>query len=412
MYDVAIIGAGAAGIAAAKLAANYGFKTLLLEKDSAGVGGTCLNTGCIPTKFFLNAAKSHKSWQETVAGKDQIIKKIKEPLLKHLEAKGVTVKYGTASFLDNNTLQVDGAVEKAKNIIIASGSSPKKILSRKKCIFAEDVFSLPQLPPKILIIGAGYVGIEIACILNSFNKQAVVIEKQDRILSSFDAYLAGRLSAVLNKCGIEIHTGRSASDSSWDEFDMAISSVGRSAQVSSLNLSKVNVATDKAGWINTDSSLRTNTANIYACGDITGKKLLAYTAEYQAAICVNNIAGKKSEENYAGIAECVFSIPQMSSVGILEDEAKKKNIKHKVIKSNFLKYSCAYVYDDINGFIEIVIDEHDKVIGAAIISNYACELISLFSYCIRNNMDLASLKKCVFIHPTLSEIIPLLLKEA
>ncbi|UCD16086.1 MAG: NAD(P)/FAD-dependent oxidoreductase, partial [Candidatus Omnitrophota bacterium] len=384
MYDVAIIGAGPAGIAAAKLAAGYGLKTVLLEKEENCLGGTCLNTGCIPTKFFLNSAKSRTSWQEAVKGKKQLIEKIKSPLLKHLKTKGITVKYGVVSFLDNKTLSVGEDTLEAKNIIIATGSSSKKIIEEKKCIFAEDIFGLADLPAKILIVGAGYIGIEFASMLNGFGREVLVVEKEARILPEFDYYFSKRLRFYLEKSGIKIHTGRDASGYNLDEFDIVISATGRGAQVSQLNLANINLAREEGGWIKTDKFLRTNLANIYACGDVTGKKLLAYVAEYQAALCLANITGSKTKEDYSGIAECVFSLPQMASVGILEEEAKKRNIKYRVIKSNFLKFSSSYVYDDTDGFIEVVLDDKDKIIGAGIISNSAGELISLFSYCIRN----------------------------
>jgi dihydrolipoamide dehydrogenase len=181
--------------------------------------------------------------------------------------------------------------------------------------------------------------------------------------------------------------------------------------VASLKLQNIGLALDEWGWIKTDKFMKTNLKNVYACGDINGKKFFAYTAEYQAEICINNIAGNKMEEDYTGIPECVFSLPQIAKVGILEEEAKKKNMKYKIANSNFLKFSSSYLHDDVNGFIEIVADEEDRVIGAGIISNMASELISIFSLAIKNNLTLKDLKKCTLIHPTLSEIIPLILKN-
>ncbi|MBU1122920.1 MAG: NAD(P)/FAD-dependent oxidoreductase [Candidatus Omnitrophica bacterium] len=411
MYDVAIIGAGPAGIAAAKLSSKYGLKTILLEKEKKCFGGTCLNTGCIPTKFFLNSSKINKNWQETIIGKDQLVENIKTPLLKYLENKGVAVQFGETSFIDINTLLVGDNTISAKNIIIATGSVPKKITTEKKCIVAEDLFRLSDLPPKVLIVGGGYIGIEFASMLSRFDREVTVIEKENRILPLSDAYFAKRLRIILENGGIKIHTGKSLSDCNVDDFDIIILAIGRSAQVKQLKVDNINLSVCDGGWIKTDEFLRTNIPNVYACGDITGKKLLAYIGEYQGSICVENIMGKKVGVDYQGIGECVFSIPQMASVGILEDEAKTKNIEYRVIKSNFLKYSSAHVYNDTNGFIEIVMNLKNKIIGAGIISNSACELISLFSYCIKNNMSLDSLEKCTFIHPTLSEIIPLLAKE-
>ena len=411
MYDVAIIGAGAAGIACSKSAMENGLNTVLIEINKSAFGGTCLNKGCIPTKFLLNSSKKQKTWKDSFIEKNEIVEKIKEPLFKFLESKGVDIILDKCSFLDNKTLDVGGKEVKAKNIIIATGSLPKTIINHPKIIFADDIFTYPLLPDKILIIGAGAIGIEFASMLTNFGKTVTVVEKEKIILPTFDSYFSKRLRMVLQNKGIRIETGKSVSDLDLNDFDMVISAVGRISNIEGLKIENSGVLCDESGWIKTDKLMKTNRDNIYACGDITGKKLLAYTAEYQARICIDNIKGKNREEDYNGLAECVFSVPQMAKVGILEEEAKAKNIKYRAIKSNFLKFSSAYVYDDTDGFIEIILDENDYIIGAGIISNLAGELISLFSLSINNNLKLADIKKCLFIHPTLSEIIPLLAAE-
>jgi dihydrolipoamide dehydrogenase len=409
MFDAAIIGAGPAGITCAKEAAKAGLKTILFDKERASFGGTCLNVGCIPTKFFLNSSKSHKTWQQTFKEKQDIVEKIKAPAIKYLESLGVTIKWGNVSFLDKNTLETGSEKVEAKNIIVATGSGPNIVLEHNRAIAAEELFNLEELPLKFLIVGAGYIGVEFACLLKSFGKEVLVVEKEEKILPSFDAYLAKRLKAVLETSNIKIQTGKDISQYKLDDFDVIALAGGRRPKTEGLGLDKIGIATDEKGWIKTDRTGKTNIDNIYACGDVSGKKLLAYTAEYQAKIAIDNITGKGGQEDYLGLPECVFSIPQLAKVGVLEEEAKQRNLKYKIIKSNFLKFSSSYVYGDTNGFIQILLDEKDKIIGAGIISNQAAELISLFSLCIKNNMSLSDLQKCVFIHPTLSEIIPLLL---
>ncbi|MFH1503838.1 MAG: NAD(P)/FAD-dependent oxidoreductase [Candidatus Omnitrophota bacterium] len=413
MYDLAIIGAGAGGVACAKAAAASGLKTVLIEKDKVSFGGTCLNKGCIPAKFFLNSLKSNrvglsgKSWNDSFIEKEALIEKIKAPATAYLQNQGIDIVWGQASFINENSLKAADQTIEAKNIVIAAGSSAKVILNHPKVI--TDLFSQPKLPNKILIVGAGYVGVELASLLKGLGKDICVVEKEQRILSNFDSSLASRLKAVLNKKGITINTGKDLSGYNLDDFDMVISSVGRVPNTQSLGLENLDIALDKSGWVITDQYMRTNIKNIYACGDIIGKKLLAYTAEYQGRLCVQNIKGGNEKEDYKGVAECVFSIPAAASVGILEEEAKKKNIKYRIIKSNFLKFSSAYVYGDTDGFIEVLIGQEDRIIGAGIISQSAAELISIFSLCIKNNLKSTDLKKSLFIHPTLSEIIPLLL---
>lgn len=412
MYDLAIIGAGAAGIAGAKFALKCGLKTALIESDRSSFGGICLNSGCIPTKFFLNRSKLNKSWEDSFKEKESVVEKIKTSLFNFLENQGVDVYWGEAQFLDKKTLNVKGVKVKAENIIIATGSIPKSILQHPKVIFSQDLFNQKKLPDKILIIGAGYIGIELASLMQNLGKTVYVVEKEKRILPNFDFHLANRLKIILEKKGIGIDTGKDVFDCNLDDFDMIISAVGRKPNIAKLRLEAVGLFCDAQGWIKTDRFMRTNIENIYACGDVNGKHLLAYAGEYQARLAIKNIRGDLSEEDYQGLPECVFSLPAIAKVGILEEEAKKNNLKYKIIKSNFLKFSSAYVYNDLDGFIEVLVNEEERIIGAGIISQAAGELINIFSLGIRNNLKLGDLKKCLFIHPTFSEIIPLLVLES
>ena len=411
MFEVAIIGAGAAGIACAKEALKTGLSTVLIEESRESLGGTCINRGCIPTKFFLKSSYNSRTWLDSFTGSQEVIKKIKAPLVPFLEKGGLNLLWGKARLLDKNSLSVAGTPIRAKNIVIATGSSPRAIISSPKVIFAEDLFSKDTIGDKILVIGGGYIGLEVASVLRNFGKDVSLIEKEEQILPLFDSYLAQRLRVILERKGIKIETGKDVKDYNLDNFDLVISAVGRVPNLEGLNTEAIKLAKSPGGWVKTDKYLRTNLKGVYACGDITGKKLLAYVAEYQAGICINNIVGKKQKEDYKGLSECVFSSPSVAAVGILEDEAKLKGIKYEVIKSNFMKFSSSYVYGDSDGFIEILVDRKKRIIGAGIISQAAGELISILSLCIKNNLKVDDLKKCVFIHPTLSEIIPQLLKE-
>lgn len=409
MYEVAIIGAGAAGITCAKEASKAGLRTVLIEERKESLGGTCINKGCIPTKFFLKSSLMSKTWLDSFRESQKVIEKIKSPLLSFLEKQGLDTVWGRARFLDKNSLDVDGTSISAKNIIIATGSSPRAVINNSKVIFAEDLFSKDTIKGKILIIGAGYIGLEVASVLKNFGRDVNLIEKKEQILSSFDPCLAARLRVILERKGIKIETGKDVKNYNLDNFDLVISAVGRVPNLEGLDTKAINLAKSPGGWVKTDEYLRTNLKNIYACGDITGKKLLAYVAQYQAHICINNIMGKKRKEEYKGLSECVFSFPSLAKVGILEDEAKLKGIKYEVIKSSFMKFSSSYVYGDVDGFIEILVDRRKRIIGAGIISQAAGELISILSLCVKNNLKVDDLKRCIFIHPTLSEIIPQLL---
>ena len=409
MYDLAIIGAGAAGIAAAKSALKANLKTLIIDQTQESFGGTCLNSGCIPTKFFINASKQNKSWENSYFKNKEIVKKIKEPLLNFLKGQGVDFIWQKAYFLDKDTLAVGDKSIKAKNIIIATGSGPKEIIKHPKVIFAEELFNKKELGNKVLIIGAGYIGIECASLLQNFAKKVTLIEKAKTILPGFDSQLANRLKIILEKKGIAINTGQDLSNYNLDDYDLVIQAAGRIPHLESLKITNIGLKLNQDGWIQADSQLRTSLKHIYACGDICGRNLLAYTAEYQAQICIKNITGIKTEEDYNCLPKAVFSLPQIASCGIKEEEVKETNIKYRVIKSNFLKLSSSYVYDDKDGFIKIIIDQNEKIIGVGIISQKASELINLFVVCLKNNLSVSDLKKCLFVHPTISEIVPLIL---
>lgn len=411
MYDVAIIGAGAAGIACAKEALRRRLKTLLIEHTPDTFGGTCLNTGCIPTKFFLNSLKTHKTWLAVVGEVRTIIEKIKRPTVEHLKKTGVDIAFGQAAFSDENTLKINGEHITSRNIIIASGSLPKPLITHEKKMFAEELFGCKEVGKRLLIVGAGYIGIEFASLLNGFAKDITVVEKENGILTTFATDLTVRLQGILEKRGIKIDIAKNINDYSLNAFDKIILCVGRAPNTKDLQLDKPGIICDKNGWVKTDRFMRTNIKNIYACGDVTGKKLLAYIAECQAQICVNNIAGVKLAEDYRVLPECVFSIPQIARIGITENQAKNKNIKYRVIRANFMRFSSAYVYDDIEGVIQLIVDQRDRIIGAELISNFAADLINIFSLAIKQKITLTSFRKSIFIHPAISEIISLLLRD-
>lgn len=411
MYDLAIIGAGAGGIAAAKKAVKSGLKTVLIDKSPDSVGGTCINYGCIPTKFFLQQAKNHKTWPEIFKEKENLISAIKEPLLNYLERQKVTIVFGQASFIDAHNLKVNNEKIQAKNIIIATGSKPKKIISGNNVIFAEDIFKLNDIPNKFLIVGGGYIGIEIASLLNALNKDVTVVEFQDSILPFLDRSLASRLTMILAKRGIKILTKTDANSQNLSEFDQVLVSVGREPNLEDLNCSVAGIIQEPKGWIKTNEFLASNVDNVYACGDVRGVNLLAYVAEYEGEICLDNILGKRHKRDYSPIPECVFSLPQVARVGKTQEELQANNIAYKTIQANFLGFSSAYVYNDKEGSIKLLLDNNGYILGASIISNYAAELINYMSFFIRNHIRVDQIKDTMFIHPTMSEIVSLMLAQ-
>ncbi len=411
MYKVAIIGAGAAGIEATKVSLYYNLKTILVDKNYDSFGGVCLNRGCIPAKYYLNSSLHSQNLEAIYNKKNEIVESIKRPTLDYFKKKGVNVLWGRAVFLGERKIKVDGKIVEADRFVIASGSIPYELIpvDRKKVFFAEDIFSFPSLPQKFLIVGAGAVGLEIACILNNLKKDTLVIEKEGRIIPGFDKFLSLRLKSILERRGIKIKLNDDVNNYDLDEFDMVLLATGRKPNLYGMGVEELGLINDK-GWVCVNEYLRTNISNIYAAGDITGNRLLAYAAEEEAQVALENIKGNKVKLDFSGLAECVFTQPQLACVGLLEEEAKKKNIKYNIVKSNFLRFSSSYVYSDTDGFIEVLFDNKENILGAGIVSHKAAELISLFSLAIKNSLKLSQLKKLTFIHPTLSEIVSKFLK--
>ena len=409
MYDLAIIGAGAGGIEAAKFACKNNLKTAIIEKDFQSWGGICVNKGCIPFKLSLNLAQKNKSLSFILEEEKKVISYLKKTSLDNLVRRGVRVFWGETEFVDENTLKVNQDLVKAKNIIIATGSLPKTINidnGKDKVIFAQDLFSsIKEEDENFLIIGGGSIGIEAASLLNCLGKKVVVVEKEEKILPFIDEEVAKRLKIILKRKGIEIHTSSDFKDLDLSLFDKILICVGRKPSFEIPGLEKIGIEKNSWGGIKTNTFLQTNIKNIYACGDVTSKKMYAYLAQRQAQIIIKNILGEKEEIDEEEFPEVVFSLPQVAWVGFKEEDLVKKGIKYKVIKTHFAPFSSSYVYDDKEGFIKILVDEEGKILGATIISHLASEIINIFALAIKANLSCKDLKKVIPPHPTISEIV-------
>ncbi|MBD3246775.1 MAG: FAD-binding protein [Candidatus Omnitrophica bacterium] len=411
-YDIAIIGSGPGGLACAKKARAFGLTTALVEQDQNHLGGVCLNTGCIPTKFFLHRAGSSAQWENIFREKNSAIDQMKRPLPDFFRKSGIDLIWGKASFRDPHTLEVGSRKITARVYVIAVGSRPQIFLQGKGVMPAEQIFSCPRIGRRSLIVGAGYIGIEIAGLLRQFGQEVTVVEKEPRILSGFDRQITARLKTALKKRGIEIHTGKDIHEYPLNEYDHILVAAGRTAHTDGLGLEHTPIARDSRGWILTDEYLRTKEPHIYACGDVNGKYLLAYTAAYQGELIAANAAGKSKKENYPVIPSCVFSSPQLARVGIGRQEAERRKITHSVLGTHFAQYSSARVYDDTEGYLELIVGEDHRILGASVLSERAAELIHIITVCVQRRLTTDNLAEMMFVHPTLSEIIPFLAQEA
>ncbi len=414
MYEILIIGAGAAGIEAAKHAAGAGKKTALIDLNEQAFGGTCLNRGCIPTKLYLYKGLKEKDPSRIFAHKNAVVASLKKAALSFLQKQGVDLIWGNASFSDEHTVSVGSEKIRADHIIVATGSAPRDCLGidAEKIIFAEHLFSLEHLPERFLIVGAGAIGLEFASLLNNLGKKVTVIEKELRILPGFEEMTAQRMKSLLNRSGITIETSAIADNRGFADVDLVLLAAGRRPETTRLNLDEAGIHTDPDGRIIVDETCRTNRAHIYACGDVSARKMYAYIGEYQARVCVDTICGKPAACSFRGIPEGVFTIPQVAQVGLTETDAKKEGIECRVLKTHFAPYSAAVVYDDTAGYLKVLVDSDDRIRGASIISGEACDLISHFAFAIRNNLTRKALAESIFIHPARSEILTQLARQA
>ncbi|KPK43047.1 MAG: hypothetical protein AMJ78_00350 [Omnitrophica WOR_2 bacterium SM23_29] len=424
MFDVAIIGAGWAGFNAAREARKLGLNVALIEKDE--IGGTCLNRGCIPTKALIQSAKIYSlSKKSTKFGVEITDSKINFPeiqkrkqtivnqLCKGMQSmlKDITYMKGEAQFISNEELSVGNDTIKAKYTIVATGSKPIQIpgisFDGKKVLSSNNLLNLDNLPQSLLIIGGGVIGCEFASLFSILGTEVIIVELMPQLLPQEDKEIAKKLEVSLKKKGIKISTSTDAKTVKLDNYELVLLCIGRAPDLGGLYLTGIGVELEKTRIVTTEY-LNTNIPNIFAAGDCTGGKLLAHFAAHQGEIAARNIAKPRHSqamEPYL-IPNCIFTDPEIASIGITEEEAKKKGIELESSKFDFLGSGMARILDEAEGFIKIISDKKtNDILGASIIGPKATELIGIMTVALQSRMKLSQLRNIIFAHPTLSESI-------
>jgi len=423
-YDAAIIGAGWAGFNAAKRLDELGLKVALIEPDK--IGGTCLNRGCIPTKAFIQSAKIYSivkksknfgietasvsiDFLQIQARKEKIIQQLAQGI--HFLLKGVHIVQGKASFIDKNTLEVAGEKIEASSIIIASGSQPYELkdlkFDRKKIVSSDEILNLQKIPASLLIVGGGVIGCEFASLFANLGSKVTVVEKMPQLLPGEDKEIVKKLETTFKKKGIKVNTNTDAAAVNLADFELVLVCVGRQAITEGLGLEKLGIKLEK-GKIVTDEFLKTNIPNIYAVGDCTAKIMLAHFAAYQGVLAAENIAypEKLRKCDNAVVPSCIFTDPEIASVGLKEETLAPLDREVKVNRFDFLGNGMARILDEADGFIKIISDEvDDTVLGASIIGPRATELIATLALAVNNKLTTEQIQNTIFAHPTLSESI-------
>lgn len=445
MYDLIIIGGGPAGLVAAKFAAKLGKKVALIEKNR--LGGSCTITGCIPSKTLINIANTLYDAQYlndfniTIDAKNIDTKKVMAHVremieiiyaghsTETLEKEGITVIYGSPEFVDQQQITCNGELLKAKKYILATGSRPFvppiQGLQDVPYLTNESLFTLEKLPPSLLILGGGPIGIEMASCLQKMGTTCTIIEMQERILPHEDAELTKELTKILCKNGVTLNTGLKAVKALTTPDGIALEcldinntrvtlsaeqlliAVGRKPNSEGLGLDKAGVRTNKQGVVVTET-LQTTAPHIYACGDIVGPYLFSHIAEYQASIATRNALFPffKKRVNYTHRVWVTFSYPELASAGLTEDEARKKyGDSLTIYRSSYKNYDRPRVDNKTEGLAKFICDSKGSIIGAHILGARAGELIGEIQLGTYYNHKLADFYHVIHPYPTYSDLI-------
>ena len=447
IFDLVVIGGGPGGYLAAERAGHAGLKTLVIEKRE--FGGVCLNEGCVPSKTFLNSAKvldyaNHASnYGVTVNGETTIDQK------KVVERKNGVVKMlvsGVKGQLKRNKVKmisaeafIEGKVDEgfaikagdekviAKRLIVATGSMPvvppipglKENIESGLVMTNREILDLEVIPKTLTIIGGGVIGLEMASYFSSVGTKVTVVEMLNKIAGPTENEISSILQKSLEKKGIVFNLGAKVTAIEKDGVvyekdgkvekivaEKVLLSIGRRAVTQGFGLENINVALER-GAIITDEQMRTNIANVYAVGDVNGKVMLAHTAYREAEVAVNTILGKKDAMRYNVIPSVIYTNPEIGSVGETEESAKAKGLDVKCVNIP-LTYSGRYIAEnsDLCGICKIVVNNKtNTLIGAHIIGSYSGEYIVAVSAMIDLEVDIDNIKKLVFPHPTVCEIV-------
>jgi len=445
--NLVIIGGGPAGYVGAIRAAQLGANVTLVEKQE--VGGTCLNVGCIPTKVLTSAAytlstlKHAGRWGLKVHGTDlvfsqlmkrkqMVVNRLVTGVKSLLKARGVNVIKGAATFLDEKKIKVrleNGAIEEleADNFLIATGSVPIQLpipgIESEGVIDSTGALSLTSLPKSMLIIGGGAIGCEFAYIYHSFGTQIIVVEMLSQILPGEDDEVAAGLRTSMERSGIKIFTSSkvsqvtpakdgkntvtiSASEGKTNvEVEKVLVSVGRKANTKDMRLEKLGIKMDR-GNILVDDHLRTNLPHIFAAGDCIGNWLLAHVASMEAEIAAENALGENKKMDYTAVPCCIFTHPEIGSVGLNEKQAKDQGIEVKTGKFPMVACGRAQAENETEGFVKIVTEKNSgKILGAQILGHRATDLIAELTLAIKMGAKTQDIIDTIHAHPTLSEPI-------
>jgi dihydrolipoamide dehydrogenase len=439
-FDVAVLGGGMGGYPAAIRASQLGLRVALVEADK--LGGTCLHIGCIPTKALLESSELYHrlatkgaefgikaevvgyDYPRIALRRDAVVLQLYKGVQYLMKKNKIEVVAGRGRLRDRNTIEVNGKIVSAQNLIVATGSVVKTLpgieLDGQYIVSSDNVVKAASAPESICIIGAGAVGVEFATFFNELGVKVTLLEALDRLVPLEDEDVSRELMAAFKKSGIDVRVGvkvkgaKKARDGVSVETDQGevwarqlLVAVGRAAVSKEIGLEQVGVETQPNGFVKVDEWMRTSVDSVHAIGDVVGGFLLAHAASHEGIVAAEDIAGQRlapMEQNL--VTRCTYSHPQIASVGLTEKQARDKGHEVKIGKFPFSAIGRAQIHGETAGFVKIVSDaKTGQMLGTHIIGAEATELIAEPALTQLFQGDAWELGRNIHPHPTLSEAV-------
>lgn len=442
--DVVVIGGGPAGHPAAMRAAQIGKKVVLVEKSR--LGGTCLNRGCIPTKTLIasserlvevreaeklgvRVAKAEPDWEAILERKNRVIETLTRGIEARLRSSSVELVKGNASITPEREVLVEGTekdlILKAEKIIIATGSEPREIpvfdFSKPSVLTSTDALNLEKIPESLVVVGSGVIGSEFAAIFGSLGTNVVMVEMMDKMLPTEDSRVSRQMKNLFSRSGIEVMTSTSVQEvleyqeggiklklSTGEvlEAEKVLVSIGRKLNSSALGLEKLGIEVEKDGAIKVNERMETSESGIFAAGDVTGGIMLAHVATFEGIVAAENACGREAKMDYDVVPSCVFTSPEIASVGINMDTAKEEELDVKVSRIPFSGLGKALAMGEERGFVQLIVDgKTDCVLGAQIMGAHASDLIHEVALAMKLGATASQIEQTIHAHPSLSEAV-------
>lgn len=442
-YDVIVIGGGPGGYVAAIKAAQLGAKVAVVEDGN--LGGVCLNWGCIPTKALIRTAKLFTDikrseefgilgidekdifvdWNKLIDRKNSVVERLVTGINSLFKKHKIDLYDGWATVKNKNEVEVNGETITGKNLILATGareymppiSGLEETLKTGKILNSKAAFELEKIPEELVVIGGGVIAVEFATIFNAIGSKVTLIQRSKQILSSTEKEMGKTLQRQLKKDGINVITGTSLKSITEEEIviehkkkektftgDKYLVSLGLKANLSGLE--SLDLELDEKEFVKTDDCLKTNIDGVYAIGDLNGKHALAHVASAEGIVAAENIMGKDTTMNYDIVPACIYTFPELASVGMTDEEAKENGYDVNVSKFPLSANGKALAEGETVGFAKIISDNKDgKVLGVHIMAGHATDMISEAIIAMQLGAKVDNIAKAIHPHPTTSEIV-------